>query len=78
MIIPHNELNEDTLTNMIEAFVNREGTDYGEHEYTLSEKTRQVREQLEAGYAVILYDDETEDFTIVFKDQLSDFNGGES
>ena len=72
MIIPHNELSEETLTNMIEAFVCREGTDYGQYEYTLTEKTRQVRQQLEDGVAVILYDDESEEFTIVFKDQLAD------
>lgn len=70
MIIPHQELAEETLLNLIQAFITREGTDYGEREYSLVQKTQQVREQLDAGKAVILYDTESEDFTIVFKDQL--------
>ena len=70
MIIPHDQLSEEALNNLIQAFVGREGTDYGEKEFTLEEKVAQVKQHLQAGLAVILYDDETEDFTIAFKDQL--------
>ena len=71
MIIPHDQLNEETLSNLIEAFISREGTDYGEREVSMATKTQQVRRQLDSGKAVILYDADTSEFTIVFKDELS-------
>jgi len=71
MIIPYEQLAEDTLMNLIEEFIGREGTDYGEQEVSRETKSRQVHQQLACGKAVILYDDESADFTIVFKDQLS-------
>ena len=70
MIIPHTELADETLINLIQAFITREGTDYGEQEYALPQKTQQVRDQLDAGNAVILYDTENDDFTIVFKEDI--------
>ncbi|TIE66479.1 YheU family protein, partial [Legionella pneumophila] len=35
MLIPWQELSPEALENLIESFVLREGTDYGEHERTL-------------------------------------------
>lgn len=51
MIIPWQQLEPDTLTNLIESFVLREGTDYGEETFTLAEKVEQVRQQLKTGDA---------------------------
>lgn len=42
MIIPWQEISEDTLHRLIEAFVLREGTDYGEHEIPMEDKVLQV------------------------------------
>ncbi len=70
VIIPHDQVAEETLMNLIEAFIHREGTDYGEREVTRAQKIRQVHQQLVSGRAVILYDAENADFTIIFKDQL--------
>ena len=33
MLIPWQDLSPETLENLIESFVLREGTDYGEHEH---------------------------------------------
>lgn len=55
MIIPWQELEEDTLTNIIESFVLREGTDYGLVEKTLSEKVADVKMQLQQGEIVIVW-----------------------
>lgn len=55
MIIPWQELEEDTLTNIIESFVLREGTDYGLVEKTLSEKVADVKIQLQQGEIVIVW-----------------------
>lgn len=49
---------------MIESFVLREGTDYGEREYSLEQKVAQVHAQLEHGQARILFDPESNTITI--------------
>jgi uncharacterized protein len=54
--VPHAELSPEALTAVIEAFVLREGTDYGEHEFTLERKIAQVRALLESGGAQIVFD----------------------
>jgi len=71
MIIPHDQLSAEALTGLIKEFVTREGTDYGAVEVSFETKVAQVRSALEAGRAVILYDDKDESFTIVFKEQLA-------
>ncbi|MBE2896884.1 YheU family protein [Pasteurellaceae bacterium HPA106] len=55
MIIPWQSLNSDTLQNVLESIVLREGTDYGAHELTLSEKTTRLRHQLEQGHVVLVW-----------------------
>ena len=50
---------------MIESFVLREGTDYGEREHTLEQKVAQVRAQLERGQARILFDPESNTVTLL-------------
>lgn len=49
---------------MIESFVLREGTDYGEREHSLEQKVAQVRAQLERGQARILFDPQSNSVTI--------------
>lgn len=56
MQIPHTALSPEALQNLLEEFVTREGTDYGLHAYSLDDKVKQVRRQIETGRAVILYD----------------------
>lgn len=55
MQIPHTALAAATLRNLVEEFVTREGTDYGQA-FSLEEKVNQVLRQLESGQAVILFD----------------------
>ncbi|MFC3094085.1 YheU family protein [Alteromonas sediminis] len=55
MIIPIDQLDAQTLNNIIESFVLREGTDYGDYTTDLKEKVAQVKAQLESGEAVIEY-----------------------
>jgi uncharacterized protein YheU (UPF0270 family) len=57
-------LSPDALHGVIEAFVTREGTDYGVHDVPLATKVGQVRYQLDAGNAVIVYDEDTGSWTI--------------
>lgn len=70
MIIPIQELAPDTLRNLVEAFVLREGTDYGEQEVSLSDKVDQVIAQLRAGEACLLYSELHETVDIVSKQAI--------
>ena len=63
--IPHAELSAEALRGVIESFVLREGTDYGEREHSLEQKVAQVRAQLERGQARILFDPESNTVTLV-------------
>lgn len=55
MIIPWQTLEPDTLTNLIEYFVLREGTDYGEQEKSLADKVNDVKLHLMDGSAAIFW-----------------------
>ena len=72
MIIPHEMLSLEALQGVIEAFVTREGTDYGTQDVSLVTKVWQVRQQLDAGTVVLVYDEDTESCTIQPTNQLSD------
>jgi len=68
--IPFGLLSGDALRGLIDEFVSREGTDYGQGEHTLDEKAASVRRQLENGRAVIVYDPATENCNIVLKEEI--------
>lgn len=55
MIIPWQELEETTLYNVLDSFILREGTDYGERELSLAEKRVRLLEQLQADKVVIVW-----------------------
>lgn len=56
MIIPASMLSDDALLGMIEEFVTRDGTDYGDQEVSLEARVAQVKKQLLSGEALIHYD----------------------
>ena len=62
--VPYTALSPEALRGVIEAFVLREGTDYGEREYSLEHKCEAVLAQLQRGEARIFYDPETESVTL--------------
>ncbi|MGM3173339.1 YheU family protein [Dickeya lacustris] len=70
MIIPWQELAAPTLQNLIEAFVLREGTDYGEHERSLEEKVAAVEQQLRQGEVVLVWSELHETVNIMPRNQL--------
>ena len=71
MIIPLNQVNPETLLSIIEAFVLREGTDYGDVECSLEQKVAQVLQQLKSGQALLVYSELHESVDILPRDQLS-------
>lgn len=63
--IPMRELSADALRGVVEAFVLREGTDYGPDEYDLESKVAAVMTQLTRREARIMFDPATESVGIV-------------
>ncbi|MDQ1268697.1 MAG: uncharacterized protein QG618_1, partial [Thermodesulfobacteriota bacterium] len=68
LIIPWDQLSPEALQGVIEEFVTRDGTDYGEVEMPLGTKIAQVMAQLRSGKAVIVFDQETDSGTILRSD----------
>lgn len=58
--IPYAQLSPQALNGVIEEFVTRDGTDYGEHEISLESKISRVLNQLKSGRAVIVFDPESD------------------
>ncbi|ELS3155015.1 YheU family protein [Vibrio parahaemolyticus] len=67
MIIPWQDIEPETLENLIREFVLREGTDYGAVEISLQNKIDQVKTQLEKGEAVIVFSELHETVDIQLK-----------
>lgn len=71
MIIPHQQLDSATLTNLIEYYVLREGTDYGDQEVSLADKVQHVRLQLEMGDIVIVFSELHQSINLMPKQQFA-------
>ncbi len=69
MIIPHQELEPDTLTRLIEDFVTREGTDNGD-DTPLERRVQSVRHALECGEAVIVFNPLNEQCGLMQRSQV--------
>lgn len=54
--IPYQSLSAVALEGIVEEFASRDGTDYGEVEFSLSDKVKQVEAQLKAGQLTLLFD----------------------
>jgi uncharacterized protein YheU (UPF0270 family) len=54
--VPHTSLQPSTLRAVIEEFVTRDTTDYGERERSLEEKVEDVLRQLRRGEAKVVFD----------------------
>ena len=67
VVVPHTELSADLLHAVVESYVLREGTDYGEKEFSLAEKVSHVISQLKRGEAHIVFDPESETVSIATK-----------
>lgn len=68
--VPPEALSPEALRGVVESFVLREGTDYGEREVPFEVKVAQVLRQLERGEARVLYDPVSESVDIVVARRL--------
>ena len=65
IVIPHRELSAEALRGVLESFVLREGTEYGEREVSLDQKVAEVLHQLERGEAQVIFHAELESIDII-------------
>lgn len=65
MIIPYEQLSSDALQGLIEEFITREGTDYGEEEIPLSVKVEQIKQLLKRREIVVVFDTASESVSIL-------------
>lgn len=70
MLIPYEQLDELTLNNLIEQYILREGTDYGEIEFSLQQKTQQILDQIKKKQIFILYSELNESVTLISKQEF--------
>jgi hypothetical protein len=71
VIIPYDQLSPETLYSVVEEFVTRDGTDYGEREVSLEVKISQIINQLKSNEALIVFDQESQSCNIVKNDDPS-------
>ncbi len=70
MLIPYQQLDAMTLNNLIEQYILREGTDYGEVEYSLRQKTQQILAQIKNEEIFIMYSELNESVTLISKQEF--------
>ena len=70
VLVPKDRLSPDALLGLVDAFVLREGTDYGHADRSLEEKRRAVLRQIDRGEVVIVFDPSTEDVNLVLAREL--------
>ena len=66
--IQKDQLLPETLRSLVEEYVSREGTDYGERAFSLEEKVAHVMRQIDRGDALIVFDPESESCNIITKE----------
>lgn len=74
MKIPFEQLQPDTLTQVIETYITQQGMDQFDTQYSLDAKVAQVRLQLEKKKLVLVFDPMTETCNIITNEQLRQYN----
>lgn len=69
MLIPHDLIEADTLTRLLEDFVTREGTDNGD-ETPLETRVSRARRALEKGQAVIVFDPDSQQCQLALREEV--------
>ena len=65
--IPYQDINPGTLRNMIEEFVSRDGSDWGDAGGSMEDKIKQVLRQFESGKIKVVFDLTSQSANIVSK-----------
>ena len=65
MKVPYTKLSQEALLGVMDAFILREGTDYGHEEITIDQKRSRVLSMLRSGKAEIVFYQESNHIDIV-------------
>ena len=76
MIIPYDMIDKDSLRNLVEDFVSRDGTDNG-YDQSLEDRVDQVTRQLKSGEIVVVFDSASESINIISKEEARRFADSE-
>ncbi|WP_443638145.1 YheU family protein [Candidatus Njordibacter sp. Uisw_058] len=71
MIVPWQQINTDTLHQLLEEFASRDGTDYGAYETSLADKVSQLEIQLKQKRILVVYSELHESINIVPAEQFT-------
>lgn len=71
MIIPWQDIETETLINIIDSVILREGTDYGFEELSLEQKRTNLLEKIKQGKAVIFWSELHETIDIKDKNKIN-------
>lgn len=69
MIIPPGSLSEEALQGVLEEFISRDGTDYGEQELSLEAKVARLKPQVMRGEVLIVFDEALEGVTLMTREE---------
>lgn len=69
--VPHDQLQPETLSALIEEFVTRHGAVHGHADVSSSEMSAVVLRQLKSGEAAIVFDEVSESCSIMSKNDLN-------
>jgi hypothetical protein len=72
MIVPWQQLSTEALNGIIEEFIMREGTDYGELEVSLQTKKNQLIQQLQQNKIVLVYSELHETVNLMPADKFKE------
>ena len=72
MIVPWQQINTDTLHQLLEEFASRDGTDYGAYETSLADKVAQLEIQLKQKRILVVYSELHESINIVPAEQFTE------
>ncbi len=70
VVIPLEKVSAQALESLISEFILREGTDYGQHEFSLEAKQAQIKKQLNSGQTLIVFDTTEQSASLIRKEQL--------
>ncbi len=71
VLVPSSRLSTDALHGLVDEFVSREGTEYGERDVSLEEKRDDVLRQIQSKRVVIVFDTHSESCNIVTQEEFS-------
>jgi uncharacterized protein YheU (UPF0270 family) len=69
--VPWQSLEVETLDSLLEEIVTRDGTDYGIAEKSTTEKLTRARNQLRSGFAVLVWNPESESASLVSREEAA-------